>query len=571
MADEDSPLLIAGGSIYAADETGTVADAIAIDRGRIVAIGRRDDVLARIGPSHRRIELQGRSVIPGLIDGHAHMDREGLKSIWPSMAGMRSIADIKDRIAELAAKARPGEWIVTMPIGDPPDYDGYPALIREGRWPTRRDLDAAAPDNPVYIRPIWGYWRNKPPLVSIANSLALEICGVDRDTPPPSRDVTIEKDGNGDPTGVFVEATQMPVVELTLLAKAPHFTLAQRVDALSRSMKLYNAVGTTGVFEGHGVAPEVISAYRDLRDLGRASVRASLIFSPPWSTGATNVGRDNAAIEMLRQWGQWLAGRGLGDQWLNVHGVFVEQGISPCCEPRARALPQTGWAGFCYDAALPRDALKELLLEAARNRIRVATIWGDLIDLFAEVNRQIAIDDQRWVWGHISVLDDKRIRLARDLGLALTTHTNRHIYKDGGKHLDRLGAARAHEISPLRSIIDAGIPLSFGTDNMPPSMFHPIHHAVARRAGPCGRIIAPEQRLTRAEALRCATYGGAYLCRREDETGSLEVGKRADLVVLPTDFMTMNEDEIPTLEADMTVVGGRIVHERAPVRIESAA
>lgn len=570
MADADIPMVIAGGPVHTAAGSG-VADAIAIARGRILAVGRRDAVSAKAGPSHRLIDLRGRCVIPGLIDGHAHMDREGLKTIWPSLAGVRSIRDIQDRIAELAAKAEPGAWIVTMPIGDPPDYDGYPARLAEGRWPTRADLDAVAPRNPVYIRPIWGYWRNRPPLVSIANSLALALCGIDRDTAPPAPEVSIEKDEAGEPTGVFVEATQMPIVELTLLGKAPHFTRAQRVEALARSMKTYSSFGTTCVYEGHGVAPDVIAAYRDAARLARPGVRASLAFSPPWSAGATGVGRDSAVVEMLRQWCQWLSGRGLGDQWLDVQGLFVEQGAAPCCEPRATALPQTGWAGFCYDAALPRDALRELLIEAARNRIRVATIWPDVIDLFAETHRRIPIDDQRWVWGHISILDADRIRLARDLGLALTTHTNRHIHKDGGKHLDRIGAARASEISPLRSILDAGVALSFGTDNMPPSMFHPIHHAVVRRSAPCRRIIAPEQRLTRAEALRCATWGGAFLAQREDEIGSLEVGKRADLAILPEDLMTMDADAIPTLTADMTMVGGRIVHERTPQAIETIA
>jgi predicted amidohydrolase YtcJ len=211
---------------------------------------------------------------------------------------------------------------------------------------------------------------------------------------------------------------------------------------------------------------------------------------------------------------------------------------------------------------LPRDALRELLLEAARNEIRVATIWPDVVDLFAEVHRSVPIDDQRWVQGHISLLDENRIRLVRELGLVLTTHTNRHILKDGGRHLDRLGPEAARTVVPLRSLLEAGVPLSFGSDNMPPSLFGPIHHAVARRAAPCGRIVAPEERLTRFEALRIASYGGAYLSLRETEIGTLEAGKLADLVVLPGDFSTIPENDIPVLTADLTMVDGRIVHDR---------
>ncbi|SED92495.1 hypothetical protein SAMN05519104_4760 [Rhizobiales bacterium GAS188] len=554
-ANADQPLLISGGPVHTADASGTTAEAIALAHGRILAVGSLTEVTARVGGTCRHIDLAGRCVVPGLIDGHAHMDREGLKTVWPSLAGLRSIRELLERIAALAASAAPGTWIVTMPLGDPPHYEGMPELLAEGRWPNRHDLDAAAPHNPVYIRPIWGYWRNKPPLISIANSLALALAGIGPDTAPPAPEVTIEKDERGEPTGVFIERTQMPIAELTLLTRAPHFSRPQRVEALARSMRAYNEVGTTCVFEGHGVAPDTIAAYRELAARKAASVRASRVFSPAWST----CGREDVA-QMLRHWCQWLAGRGLGDHWLDVHGIFAEEGEAPCCEPRAKALPQTGWAGFCYDAALPRSALRELLLEAARNKIRVANIWPNVVDLFAEVHRSIPIDDQRWVWGHISILDRERIRQVRDLGLAVTTHTNRHIAKDGGRHLDRLGAAAADQIVPLRSLIEAGVPISFGSDNLPPTLFGPIHHAVMRRSEACGRIIAPAQSLTRQEALRCASFGGAQLCRREDELGTLEPGKRADLVVLPQDLMTMEADAIPALRADITIVDGKIVH-----------
>lgn len=264
---------------------------------------------------------------------------------------------------------------------------------------------------------------------------------------------------------------------------------------------------------------------------------------------------------MLRSWCGWLAGRGLGDHWLRVHGLFAEEGRSPETEPRAAALPQTGWAGFCYDAALPRAALRELLMEAARNRIRVATIWADLVDLFAEVHAEIPIDGQRWAWGHISILAPDAIARARDLGLVLTTHTNRHIEKDGGRHLDRLGSEAADRIVPLRALVDSGVPVSFGSDNMPASLLRTIHHAVARRAAD-GRVIAPSQRLTRAEALRAASWGGAYLSLAEDEIGSLEPGKLADIVVLSDDLMSVDEEKIPHLVADLVFVGGRIVYDR---------
>ncbi len=141
-------------------------------RGRSYPGGRRraPPMAAHIGPQTRAFDLAGRTVMPGLIDGHAHMDREGLKDVYPSLGRVRSIRDIQDRIADLARTAKPGEWIVTMPIGDAPYYWDVPDILAEKRWPTRHDLDAAAPNNPVFIRSIWGFWRHTLPLVSCANA-----------------------------------------------------------------------------------------------------------------------------------------------------------------------------------------------------------------------------------------------------------------------------------------------------------------------------------------------------------------------------------------------------------------
>src|SRR5216683_4282216 len=165
--------------------TFTVAEAVAITGERVAAVGPNAAMAAFTAPATRIVDLQGKTVVPGLIDGHAHMDREGLKNIFPSLGRVRSIRDIQDRIAELARKANPGEWIVTMPIGDPPFYFDVPDILAEKRWPTRQDLDVAAPNNPVFIRSIWGFWRSTPPLVSCANTEALQRAGITRNTVSP--------------------------------------------------------------------------------------------------------------------------------------------------------------------------------------------------------------------------------------------------------------------------------------------------------------------------------------------------------------------------------------------------
>ncbi len=152
---------------------------------RILAVGLKRGDGAAHQPATRVVDLKGKAVIPGITDGHAHMDREGLRSIFPSLGRVRSVRDIQERIAELARDKKPGEWIVTMPIGDPPYYFDVPDILAEKRWPTRQELDEAAPNNPVYIRSIWGFWRGTFPIVSIANTAALARAGITRDTASP--------------------------------------------------------------------------------------------------------------------------------------------------------------------------------------------------------------------------------------------------------------------------------------------------------------------------------------------------------------------------------------------------
>ncbi|MBI4637641.1 MAG: amidohydrolase [Candidatus Rokubacteria bacterium] len=552
-------LILHGGKVLTVDPGFRIARAIAIRGDRIVGVGADAEVRA-LGDAHTRvIELRGRAVAPGLIDGHAHMDREGLKAICPSLAGAASIDDVLQRIEALVKAAAPGEWVVTMPLGDPPYYFDVPRNLKEQRFPTRWELDRVSPRTPVYIRSIWGYWRHTLPLVSIANSEALGRAGITRDTLPPWGGIRIDKDSaTGEPTGIFVESTYMPIVELSLMAAAPRFTHAERVRGLAESMRIYNACGTTSVFEEHGVADEVTRAYREVWERGELTVRSHLVLSPSWGTAeAASLGA------VLGTSPAWLAGRGLGDAFLRVSGFYCETGPTPDNVIRARARPYTGWAGFCYDAGLPRERLRAVLLEAARQGIRVVSISTALLDLYAEVNRSVPIADRRWVMGHVSTLSSDEIKRIRDLGVVVTTHTNRYLAKEGEILRARVGAEGEETIVPLRSLKEAGVHVALATDNVPPSLFHPIWHCVARTDRYSSRVIAPAQRISREEALRAATIEGAYLTFEEEEKGSLEVGKLADLVVLSDDPLTVEETRIKDIVAELTIVGGRIVHERS--------
>jgi predicted amidohydrolase YtcJ len=558
-AARPADLVLKNGKIITVDRDFSVAQAVAIGGDKIIAVGSDGAIAAHITPTTRVVDLNGKTVMPGLIDGHAHMDREGLKGVYPSLGRVRSIADIQQRIAELARATPRGEWIVTMPIGDEPYYFDVPGILAEKRWPTRQELDDAAPDHPVFIRSIWGFWRHSLPLVACANTEALRRAGITRDTVSPVQSLEIVKDVAGEPTGVFIESEMQPLAELIWFRRAFGFTHADRLRALPRSAQAYHAYGTTSVFEEHGVANEVLRAYKDAYRDGALTMRTALVFSPNWKAIA------GAPLgPFIEAWAGWLGEPALGDDWLKVSGLYINIGKRLSDDLRAGASPYTGWSGFNYDTGLPRERLKELLLACAANDIRAicnVNISPGLIDLLHEVHREVSLKGRRWVVGHFSILSPKDIEKIVQMGLLVTAHTNQFLYKEARATQAKLPPDRQQENTPLRALIDAGVKPGLVTDNVPVSMFYPVWQAVARRERVTNERVSPEQAVTRAEALRCATIHNAYLTFDEGKKGSLESGKLADLAVLSADPLSVAEDDIREIKSLMTMVGGHIVYE----------
>ncbi len=537
------------GHIHTCDaQTGTV-QALSIVGNRVQAAGQTEDLLNSADPSTQIIDLKGGCVIPGLTDGHAHMDREGLRHQLPSLQHANSLQDVLDAIADEAQQRPEGAWILTQPIGQPPEFSTDVSHL----MPTRFDLDRVSPKHPVLIRPIWGYWSNSVPFACVANSLALKLAGIGPDTRSPSDEVVIDKDASGQPTGIFWEKSLVPLVEHTLMRCAPGFSWAQREAALLHGMSAYNKTGTTCVFEGHGVASEVIQAYKSVHSSGKSTVRALLTFSPNWHLN----GQGDAAL-LLKDWAAWVGRNGSGDDFLRVQGLYAEIDSDPH-NNRLRALNHscTGWAGFQAGCALPLDMMKVLVQEAARSEIRLCGIWPNLLALFEQANQVHPIAPMRWVLGHQRFLTRDQIARIKDLGIVLTTHTNRHIYKDGDRML-REGFHDLNDLVPLRSLTESGVPVAFGSDNLPPSLFHPMWHASARKSRG-GQVVGESQAISRSQALEIATQGGAYLCFDEEKRGRLAPGFLADLSLLTADPLSCAEEELPHIQATKVMVNGQFV------------
>lgn len=553
MSDSSATTILRNAHILTFDPARPRATHLAWHKGRIAAVGG-EEVLDLAGAQTRVLDLGGATVIPGINDTHAHMEREGLKHQRPSLAGARTVAEILDRVREAAKTTPQGEWIITMPVGTPPFFFDGPDTLAEKRLPDRYELDAVAPSHPVYIQGVFGNW-GKPPGHSALNSRGLALNGITRDTAPRIAGVEILKDATGEPTGIIIERNNRPTVEFDILPAVPRFGFQNRLDGVRLSQRLYNAKGTTSIYEGHGSAAETISVYRKLWELGELTVRVGLVVSPSWSDLAE-------AKKIMRDWLATARGSGLGNAWLRVSGVHIAYGgdaATACC---ARAhLPDTGWSGFVEQAVTPED-YREACFLAAEHDLRLHTIVSDqlheVVPVLEAVNEKHPLSGRRWVIEHIGRARPQDIAALARLGIFVTTIPTYFLWKGGWKYLDE--PDNGNWMVPHRHLLDAGIPLSLATDNIPYDPFFSLWVATTRQERQSGRVIGPDQRLDAETALELFTVSGARLTFDEHWKGPLKPGYAADLAVLSDDPTTAPPAALRDITCNLTVVDGRVVY-----------
>jgi len=542
------------GKVVTLDESGRIAEAVAVQGERIVAVGELRELLALRGSATRVTETGG-TIIPGFNDAHAHMDTEGLRDCFPALGHVRSIADVLARIAELARATPRGEWIVTMPVGDAPFYFGGPIVLRERRMPTRAELDSVAPDHPVCILPPSGYWSLVPCYTAL-NSLALKLNGLDRHSTSPVEGVDLERDAAGDLTGVIVEHNYPDSAQIALLPAVPRFSPKDRRDGILRSVRAYHAVGTTSVYEGHGCAPEVISAYRDLWQANELTMRMHLVVSPTWATC------DEAEL-MMRDWLPHARGTGIGDATLRIGGIFVGYGGEPTAARAARINPaDLGWSCYVKHANEPAEFEKLCMLAAAHD-LRIHTIAVDklyeLLPIFERVHAAHDISRRRWVVEHMSHASASDLARLRALGIGVTLIPDYHLWKVGTRFFP-LSESDRELVSPTAQLDALGVPVACGTDNSPLNPLAAMRAMRTRRERTTGTVLGAAACTSPDLALRAMTQNGAWFSFEEHVKGRIAPGYLADLAVLSGCPLTIPGEELETLSCLATMVGGRFVH-----------
>jgi predicted amidohydrolase YtcJ len=545
-------LIIERAKIITLDSSSRLVDAIGVRDGRIAALGSSEQVRQLLGPTTRVIDGSRRTVMPGMFDAHPHMDRQGLKARGGiPLDGCKSIADILNVVREAVARTPEGEWVVLMPMGTPPtDYVYKPEQLTDGRFPTRHDLDKVSPKHPVYIRAPWGWWSHRP-FPSVANTRAIELAGVTKDSELPYNTKALF-DQKGELSGVFLDRNYAPVIEYTLFRCVPRLTYEDRVAGVRIGSAAYSAVGTTSAYEGHGLTPAIIDGYKTVHAAGELSVRMQIPLSVP-----TAAFENRKVADILYHWADKLRDRGSGDQMLRFDGVCFDVGDAKVADIISRDYPYEQWAGHFYQS-LPHDRFVELGVIAAKLGLRMnCLVCYDLervLRAYEAIDQQVRIRERRWVIIHVTRATADQIRRIKELGLVATI-TPGFMYMASDRFgLDKLG----QQGTPIREFIDAGIPTALSTDNVPYSMFFAMWQALSRWDNDSQSKLG-ESRLSREEALRLSTVTGHQLTWSEDDRGTLEVGKAADFLVMGDDPLTCDEIAVKDIPVERTFVSGREV------------
>jgi predicted amidohydrolase YtcJ len=551
-------LILDRGRIHTVDGEDRTVAAVAIQGAHIVAAGPSAEVRALAGSGTHIVDLDGLTVVPGFVDGHPHMDGVGMRLLRPSFEGAKSIADIQSVVAAEAARRPAGEWLLFNPIADAPDVFGYPDRLRDGRWPTRRDLDAVAPAHPVLIRaPMM-----VAPGVAIVNSRALSVAGITAETRAPDG-VELERDERGELTGRIREFNFPPVIERALFPTIPAPAHADWVAAIRAAMRAFNAAGVTTIYEGHGIPAPSQKAYLELWSERALTVRTYVVIAYP-----VPFYRDPAAGEaLIRAAAQYAAGPGFGDDMLRFGGLGFSFDSATAIGACLMREPYPGARGSVWQGVqhAPDETFRTIFRQAARAnlRVQVQCSGGLAIDkvlaLYEEIDREIPLRGRRWVIEHCQFPSAENMATCRRLGVIPTTTTN-FLWCYGSVYMRSFGRERTAASIPLKGWLEAGVPVVQSTDGHPFSPIFTYWQSLARRDGFSGETLGAAN-LTRREALRLYTRHAAHVAFWGDRLGSIEPGKLADLVVLSQDILEVDEDRIPETRVLATLLGGRPVHD----------
>ncbi len=529
LAAEKADTILLNGKVVTVDDRFSIVEAVAIRGQRVIAVGKNADVLELQGSGTKMLDLKKRTVVPGLIDNHAHFIRAPEHDEL-RLDGVTSRRRALAMLAERARAARPGEWIVTLGGWSEEQFTDEP------RGFPLEELDRITPDNPVVLQAVY--------IRSYLNSAALKAAGIDSGTPDP-RGGRIEKDAGGRPTGIVRDAGGVAFVA----AKIPLPDKEQWLANVRKFVAGLNAMGITAWYDagGRGVSEKHYEAYRTLADRGELNARTF------WTTirqPATPEQVDKVLGEIAQQtsfqgndffdnigWGESVY---LPATTNLLRNDFV---VKPEDMRQVRRIAQT-------------IAESGMFLNA---HVEMANAIDAYLDEYEAVNKVEPIRGLRWVFSHLDQVSEAQLERMKRLGMYAGLHSRPLIQ---GALMHEVHGERAWDMPPFRRVQDSGIIWGLGSDATAVTTSNPFYtlwFAVTGRM--IGGRKVNRQTIGREEALIAHTRSNAYFVFQESNLGSIQPGKYADLLVLDRDYFTVPAVQIKDIRPVMTMVGGKIVYQ----------
>ena len=526
-------LVLLNGRIVTVDAVDSVAEAVAVRGSRIEAVGSDEDVSIWIGEGTEVIDLQGKTVLPGLIDSHMHPGSYGAFKVRGVQCGpdLESIEELLDILKMKAESTPEGRWILGYSLDD----------VRLGRYPSRRELDSVTPENPLYIQRRDGH-------IGVVNSFALEAGGITRDTPDPPHG-KIDQDKSGEPTGVLREAAKDLVY-----SKIPGNT----VDDYHEGLRIVNAeflsLGLTTVHASMTTSDEFKALQRLKRD-GELALRYCVHAS----------GREDGMLEALITAGIQTP---FGDHWLKITEIEWVFDTSTSGRTAAYYDPYVGepdnYGILLYD----QDDITDRVTRAHKAGLRVGLDGiGDrgidrALDAIEAALKEEPREDHRHRIEHCCYvppsIQDRLLELK-----VIDASANGFLHDLGDAYKANRGEAQMRWMWPHRTLIDRGIPAPAHSDCpvCTPNPWIGMYGLVTRKTSGGDALYAGEG-ITPMEAIRAYTIDGAHSAWEEEFKGSIEPGKLADLVVVDRDPLTIPVDDLKNVQAVITIVDGKVAYRR---------
>ncbi|WP_307335858.1 amidohydrolase [Pseudomonas lini] len=535
MPDAPADLILYNGRLHTVDRKKPQASAVAIKDGRFVVVGSDAQAMALQGPGTQIVDLHGRTVIPGLNDSHLHLIRGGLNyNLELRWEGVPSLVDALRMLKDQADRTPTPQWVRV--VGGWNEFQ-----FAEKRLPTIDELNKAAPDTPVFVLHLYDR--------ALLNRAALKVVGYNRDTPnPPGGE--IQRDANGDPTGMLIARPNAMILYSTL-AKGPKLPLEYQVNSTRQFMRELNRLGVTSAIDAGGGYQSYPDDYQVIQQLAKdrqltVRIAYNLFTQKP--------------KEELTDFKHWTGSSryGQGDDFLRHNGagemlVFSAADFEDFLEPRPD-LPQT----------MEQD-LEPVVRHLVEQRwpFRLHATYNEsisrMLDVFEKVNRDIPFDGLPWFFDHAETITPQNIERVKALGGGIAIQ-DRMAFQ-GEYFVERYGAKAAEHTPPIARMLAEGIPVGAGTDATRVSSYNPwtsLYWLVSGRT--VGGLELYPQGLSRDTALELFTHGSAWFSSEQGKKGQIKVGQLADLIALSADYFHIEDEAVKGIESVLTIVDGKIVY-----------